>query len=83
MSVQKPEGGLAPGRSCLYSSGRPRSWPNSWQKTPMPPSSGLMVYGPTQTPSGLSAVWVPGIISPTQTPGIDIHQECAQMASLP
>jgi hypothetical protein len=26
-----------------YSSGRPRSWANSWLKTPTPPFSGSMV----------------------------------------
>ncbi len=26
-----------------YSSGRPRSWPYSWAKTPSPPFSGWMV----------------------------------------
>ena len=46
ISVQKPVPFSPPEVS--YRSGRPRSWPNSWVKTPTPPFSGWMVYLPTQ-----------------------------------
>ncbi|CAM5705104.1 hypothetical protein SGRIM128S_02649 [Streptomyces griseomycini] len=42
ISDQKPME-FSPPPEVSYTSGRPRSWPYSWAKTPSPPFSGWMV----------------------------------------